>query len=155
MLADPFTGAEFIITINGQLLVGVVGGTSLATPMFSGVMAVAAQKNGHAGLGQAAALLYNLPGGAVTDVAPFNSSNNVTGTIAVNGTPNSLNAAQLAVPLQNTTSFFSALYNSPGDTRWYVLTFGTDSSLTVTPGWDNVTGLGTPNGAAFLNAIAP
>jgi subtilase family serine protease len=155
MLADPFTGAEFIITINGQLLVGVAGGTSLATPMFSGVMAVAAQKNGHAGLGQAAALLYNLPGGAVTDVAPFNSPNNVTGTITVNGTPNSLNAAQLAVPLQNTTSFFSALYNSPGDTRWYVLTFGTDSSLTVTPGWDNVTGLGTPNGAAFVNAIAP
>jgi len=155
MLADPFTGAEFIITINGQLLVGVVGGTSLATPMFSGVMAVAAQKNGHAGLGQAATLLYNLPGGAVTDVAPFNSPNNVTGTITVNGTPNSLNAAQLAVPLQNTASFFSALYNSPGDTRWYVLTFGTDSSLTVTPGWDNVTGLGTPNGAAFVNAIAP
>ena len=48
-----------------------------------------------------------------------------------------------------------ALYNSPFSTRWFVLTFGTDSSLVVAPGWDNVTGLGTPNGVAFVNAIAP
>src|SRR5262249_4460265 len=47
MLADPFTGTEIIITLDNQLLVGVVGGTSLATPMFFGVMAIAAQKNGH------------------------------------------------------------------------------------------------------------
>jgi hypothetical protein len=46
------------------------------------------------------------------------------------------------------------LYNSPIDTAWYVLTFGTDSSL-VTPGWDNVTGLGKPNGTAFVLALAP
>jgi hypothetical protein len=36
---------------------------------------------------------------------------------------------------------------------WFVLTFGTDCSLTVTPAWDSVTGLGTPNGAWFVNAI--
>jgi subtilase family serine protease len=155
MVADPFTGAEVIITLDGQLLVGAIGGTSLATPMFSGVMAIAAQKNGHAGLGQAAALLYGLPAGAIVDVAPFNSPNNVTGTITVNGTPTNLSAEELAAPLANTTSFFSALYNSPGDSNWYVLTFGTDSSLVVTPGWDNVTGLGTPNGAAFINALVP
>jgi hypothetical protein len=62
---------------------------------------------------------------------------------------------QLAAPLDNTTDFYSALYNSPFSTRWFVITFGTDSSLVVTPGWDNVTGVGTPNGAAFVNAIAP
>jgi len=155
MLADPFTGAEIIITLDNQLLVGVVGGTSLATPMFSGVMAIAAQKNGHVGLGQAAPLLYNLPAGAVTDVAPFNSPNNVTGTITVNGNATSVTADELAAPLQNTTSFYSALYNDPNDAAWFVLTFGTDSSLTVTPGWDSVTGLGTPNGASFVNAIVP
>jgi subtilase family serine protease len=137
------------------LLVGAVGGTSLATPMFSGVMAIAAQKNGHAGLGQATALLYGLPAGAIVDVAPFTSPNNVTGTITVNRTPTNLSAEELAAPLANTTSSFSALYNSPGDSNWYVLTFGTDSSLVVTPGWDNVTGLGTPNGAAFINALVP
>ncbi len=155
MLADPFTGGEFIETFNGQLSVGVVGGTSLATPLFSGVMAIAAQKNGHVGLGQAAPLLYSLPSGAITDVVPFNSPGNVTGTITVNGNPTNFTASQLAAPLGNTTAFYSALYNSPFSTRWFVLTFGTDSSLVVTPGWDNVTGVGTPNGAAFVNAIAP
>lgn len=155
MLADPFTGVEFIETVNGQLGVGVVGGTSLATPMFSAVMAIAAQKNGHVGLGQAAARVYSLPPGAVTDVLPVTSAGNVSGTITVNGTPTSLTPSQLAAPLGNTTDFYSALYNSPFSTRWFVITFGTDSSLVVAPGWDNVTGVGTPNGAAFVNAIAP
>jgi subtilase family serine protease len=161
MVADPFTGVEIIITLNGQLLVGVVGGTSLATPVFSAVMAVAAQKNGHVGFGQAAPLLYELPaalppfGPTVTDVVPFPSPNNVTGTITVDGIPFGISADQLAAPLGNTTSFVSALYNSPIDTAWYVLTFGTDTSLVVTPGWDNVTGLGTPNGTAFVLALAP
>ena len=63
-------------------------------------------------------------------------------------------ADQLAAPLGNTTTYYSALYNSPFSTRWFVLTFGTDSSLVTAPGWDNVTGVGTPNGASFVNAIA-
>jgi subtilase family serine protease len=159
MLADPQTGAEFIqtVVINGQpvFAVGVVGGTSLATPMFSGVMAIAAQKNGHAGLGQAAALVYNLPAGAVNDIVPFASPNNVTGTITTSGGTTKFTADQLAAPLGNTTSYYSALYNSPFSTRWFVITFGTDTSLTTGPGWDNVTGVGTPNGQAFVNAIAP
>ena len=118
--------------------------------MFSGVMAIAAQKAGH-GLGQAAPLVYNLPSGAVTDVVAYSSPNNVTGT--VNGSP--VSADSLAQPLQNTTSYYSALYNSPFSTRWYVLTFGTDTSLTTGPGWDNVTGVGTPDGYNFVSAIAP
>jgi subtilase family serine protease len=149
MLADPFTGVEFIETINGQLSVGVVGGTSLATPMFSGIMAISAQKAGH-GLGQAAALVYLLPAGAVTDVVALSSPNDVTGSI--NAT--SYSAAQLAAPLGNTTSFYSAIYNSPFSTRWFVITFGTDTSLTTGPGWDNVTGVGTPNGLNFVNAVS-
>jgi len=36
-----------------------------------------------------------------------------------------------------------------------VITFGTDTSLAAGPGWDNVTGLGTPNGEAFVNALVP
>ncbi|HYR23593.1 MAG TPA: S53 family peptidase [Chthoniobacterales bacterium] len=150
MFADPFTGAEIIQTINGQLSVGVIGGTSLSTPVFSGVMAIAAQKAGH-GLGQAAPLVYNLPAGAVTDVVAVGSAGNVTGVI--NGSP--ISADALAAPLGNTTTYYSALYNSPFSTRWFVITFGTDTSLTTGPGWDNVTGVGTPNGANFINAIAP
>jgi len=149
MLADPFTGVEIIQTVDGQLSVGVIGGTSLACPMFSGVMAIAAQKAGH-GLGQAAALVYDLPTGAVLDIVPVGSPTNPTGVI--DGNP--VSADDLAEPLENTTTYYSALYNSPFSTRWFVITFGTDSSLTVEPGWDNVTGVGVPNGANFINAIA-
>jgi hypothetical protein len=45
------------------------------------------------------------------------------------------------------------LFQSSSSTRWDVFTFGTDSSLTTGPGWDNVTGLGTPNGAAFVDGV--
>ena len=153
MLADPFTGAEFIQTIGGQLSVGVVGGTSLACPMFSGVMAIAAQKAGHP-LGQAAPLVYTLPAGAVSDILAVSSPDNVTGSITDGAGTTTFSAASLAAPLGNTTSFFSALYNSPFSTRWFVITFGTDTSLTTGPGWDNVTGVGTPNGVDFVTAVS-
>lgn len=153
LVADPFTGVEFIQTIDGQPMVGVVGGTSLSTPLFSGLMAIAAQKAGH-GLGQAAQLVYGLPAGAVSDVVAFGSATNVSGTITTpSGTVN-VPADYLAAPLGNTTTFFSALYEGTS-TNWYVLSFGTDSSLTTANGWDNVTGVGTPNGVDFVNAIAP
>ena len=155
MLADPFTGAEFIQTVGGVPSVGVVGGTSLATPMFSGVMAIAAQKNGGVGLGQAAALVYNLPAGAVNDIVPVGSAGNVTGTTKTSGGTTNVTADQLAAPLGNTTTYYSALYNSPFSTRWFVITFGTDSSLTTAVGWDNVTGVGAPNGKVFVDAIVP
>jgi len=152
-LADPFTGVEIILTdpASGQLSVTVIGGTSLASPMFSAMMAIASQKAGH-GLGQAAQLVYNLPAGAVTDVLATSSANNATGVI--DGTTLET-ADSLASPLGNTTSYFSALYNSPFSTRWFVLTFGTNTSLTTGPGWDNTTGVGTPNGLNFINAVAP
>ncbi len=150
MLADPYTGAEFIQTVGGQLGVGVVGGTSLATPMFSALMAIASQKAGH-GLGQAASLVYGLPAGAVNDIVPVGSANNVAGVI--DGSP--VSADSLAAPLENTTIYYSAFYDSPYSTRWFVITFGTDSSLTTAAGWDDVTGVGAPDGTNFVNALAP
>jgi subtilase family serine protease len=154
MVADPFTGVEFIQTVGGMTGVGVIGGTSVGAPTFSAVMAIAAQKAGH-GLGQAAALVYSLPAGAVADVAPVGSANNVTGSITTPGGTTNFTADQLAAPLFGTTTYFSALYNSPFSTRWFVITFGTDTSLATAAGWDNVTGVGTPNGQAFVGALAP
>lgn len=149
-LADPFTGVEIIMTdpTTGQPSVSTIGGTSLACPMFSALMAIASEKAGH-GLGQAAQLVYSLPAGAITDVTAVSSPTNVTGI----NDGSAISANALASPLGNTTSYFSALYNSPFSTRWFVITFGTDTSLTTGPGWDNVTGLGTPNGLSFINAI--
>src|SRR5205823_747080 len=106
-------------------------------------------KAGH-GLGQAAQLVYSLATGAVDDVTDFSSPNNLTGVI--NGTT-AVTADELAAPLGTPAGYYSALYNSPFSTRWFVLTFGTDTSLAAGPGWDNVTGVGTPNGADFVNAV--
>jgi subtilase family serine protease len=153
-LADPFTGTEIIVTEGGQTLIGTVGGTSLACPMFSAMWAISTQAAGTL-LGQAAPLVYTLPADAITDVVNVDGPDNVTGTIHQPPQPPIIESADaLAAPLENTTDYVSTLYNSPFSTRWFVLTFGTDTSLTTAPGWDNVTGLGTPNGANFVSAVS-
>jgi subtilase family serine protease len=158
-VADPDTGVEIVFTPDGitghPKSVGVVGGTSLACPMFSAMWAIANQAAGQP-LGQAAASLYDLPADAITDVTDVvpASANNVTGTITVPGKPPVMETAdELAAPLGNTTGYVSALFQSSTSTRWDVFTFGTDSSLTTGPGWDNVTGLGTPNGLSFVEDV--
>ncbi len=145
-IADPYTGVEIIETIGGQLTVGVIGGTSLSAPVFSGIMALAAQKAGH-GLGQAAPLVYGLSSG-VRDVLPVAFGTSVSGTI--DGAP--VSAASLAAPLGNTTVFTDGFYQG-ASTRWYVLTFNTDTSLVTASGWDNVTGVGVPAGMSFIDAV--
>lgn len=160
MNADPQTGVEIIVTPDSvpgdPQYVEVFGGTSLSCPMFSAVWSIANQAAGGGPIGQAAPSLYDLPNGAIVDVnlTPDDTVFNVTGVIFNPPAPPTIeNAAALAAPLENTTLFVSALYQSPTSTRWDVLTFGTDSSLTTGPGWDNVTGLGTPNGEAFIDAV--
>jgi subtilase family serine protease len=152
-VADPYTGVNVIITINGTTELTVVGGTSLATPMFSGLWAITNQAAGSkAPLGQAAPYLYSLPAGAIRDVQP-RSVVNVSGQIVNPPSPVLVEtAADLAQPLENTTTFMGLLYHG-SSTRWYDLTFGTDTSLVVGKGWDNVTGLGTPEGPAFVGAV--
>jgi subtilase family serine protease len=157
-LADPYTGVNIVITPDGVVgdpqYLEVIGGTSLATPMFSGLWAIANQAAGTASpLGQAAPYLYSLPAGAITDVLPVDNGHDVKGKIYAPKTPVLIEtAADLAQPLENTTSFLSAFYHG-SSTRYYDLTFGTDSSLVVAPGWDNVTGLGTPNGLSFIQGV--
>jgi subtilase family serine protease len=154
-LADPYTGGEFVLTdpSTGQAGIGVVGGTSLACPMFSALWAITSQAAG-AWLGQAAPILYGLPADAITDVVAVNGPENVSGTIYDHPNPPVYESPEaLAAPLYNTTDFVSTLFNGTS-TRWYVLTFGTDTSLTTGPGWDDVTGLGTPNGVNFVTAAS-
>ncbi len=158
MNADPETGNEIIVTPDSvpgnPQFVEVFGGTSLSCPMFSALWAIANQAAGGGPIGQAAPVLYQLHGDAINDVTAVSSPFNVTG-VSLN--PPSLpvfeSAAFLAQPLENTKKFLSTLFQSPASTRWDVFTFGTDSSLTVGNGWDNVTGLGTPNGAEFIGDV--
>jgi subtilase family serine protease len=153
-LADPYTGVEIIYTGDaaGDLDIDVIGGTSLACPIFTALWGIAAQ-NAHHPLGQAAPRLYNLPAGAITDVTNVTSAGNVTGTIHDSGGVDIIGPGELAAPLYNLPSYISALYNSPYSTRWFVITFGLDSTLQVGPGWDNATGLGTPNPVPFVHAF--
>lgn len=158
MVADPYTGVEVIDTepigSGGaeEQFITVVGGTSLACPTFSGIWAIANQAAGGF-IGQAAPILYSLPAGAITDVLAVTGPANVTGHSHIAHTPVvNYTAAELVPPLENTTDFVSMLYNGTS-TRWYVLGFGLDTSLTTGPGWDNVTGLGTPNGATFIEDV--
>jgi subtilase family serine protease len=152
-VADPYTGVEVIDTEGGQTFIAVVGGTSLASPTFSGVWAISTQAAG-TWLGQAAPILYGLPASAITDILAVNGPDNVSGsTHTPPAPPVNYSSAELLAPVQNSTDFIGALYNGTS-TRWYAISFGTDSSLTTGPGWDNVTGLGTPNGASFVSAVA-
>jgi subtilase family serine protease len=152
-LADPFTGGEVILKINGSQYVQVTGGTSLAAPIFSAEWAIANQYDGRP-LGQAAQVISRLPSSALLDVKPVTSVTNPAGTIFDKSGVTFYSPSALVEPLQNTTTFFSAFYNEPSSGFWYALSFGTDSSLTVAPGWDNVTGWGTPNGLKFIQAAA-
>jgi subtilase family serine protease len=106
-----------------------IGGTSLASPIVAGIMALANQAAGHP-LGFANPLLYSLAGtSSFTDVTSPSSTvamvrvDYVNSVDASNGTTASLRTANQTL------------------------------SLATTPGWDDVTGLGSPT-AALLSALA-
>jgi len=155
-LADPYTGAAILISIPGQIpeqVWQVYGGTSLATPMFSALWAIANQEavaGGGTELGQAAPYLYSLPAGTVYDIVPVTSATNVTGTIQDSKGTKAYTAKKLAGGPN--VEFVSALWEdyALADTA-LVISFGTDSSLKTAPGWDDVTGVGTPNAQAFAD----
>lgn len=153
-VGDPFTGGVFVWTPTGeQQQLGVIGGTSLSTPIFSAIWALANQRAGHL-LGNAAPAIAHMPPTAVLDVVPVSSPTNPSGVIVdANGTT-AYSAADLLTPALQTERFYSALCSFGDGAALELLSFGTDTSLRVTRGWDNVTGFGTPNGMEFIEAAA-
>jgi subtilase family serine protease len=157
-LADPQTGAIVAQTdpSTGDPVWFVVGGTSLATPMFSAIWALADQAAGES-LGQAAPAIATMPDWAIRDVLPIKAKrHNTTGSIAFrDGTPVQWSASQLlALDQAQPTGFLGALLyvgRVPFD-GWNDVGFGADSSLMATPGWDNATGYGVPNGVLFITS---
>jgi subtilase family serine protease len=167
-LADPYTGFALVITEGGTQYGEVYGGTSLASPIFTATWAIADQWNG-APLGQAAPAVAKLKSGQITDVAAPASTINkydVTGSIT-HPTVDTANSAQIFTQAENLDdepnnlslysqkAFLSAMWTVPGNNGQFVVavSFGTDSSLTVTSGWDNVTGWGEPNGLPFIEGV--
>jgi subtilase family serine protease len=171
-LADPWTGVAILISIAGQnppQVWQVWGGTSVACPMFSALWAIANQEAG-APLGQAAPYLYSLPAGAVTDIVPVSSKNNVTASVQESTTVTVPYTAKAVLGPLAPGTFVTAIWDYTIEQDAAVaLSFGTDCATVaegVTPctdptslhtkvGWDNVTGVGTPNAEAFADAFAP
>jgi subtilase family serine protease len=132
MDADPTTG--MLVGQTQSFPEGIhygeyrIGGTSLASPLFAGIQALKTELNGGTRLGFANPALYKLAGSKqFTDVLPKQTGGGNVRPDFVNG----LDASD------------GILYS--------VRTFDQDSSLMVTKGWDDVTGIGAPN-AAYLGA---
>jgi len=106
-----------------------IGGTSLSSPIVAGIMALANQAAGHS-LGFANPLLYRLAGSSsFTDVTSPSATVAMVRVDYVNGV-NASNGTTVSLRTANQTL-----------------------SLATTPGWDDVTGLGSPT-AALLSALA-
>jgi subtilase family serine protease len=153
-LADPYTGVPIVKTENGtQFLEVGWGGTSLACPIFTAYWALANQSSPHA-LGQAAPAVAALTSSQIADVLPLTEPTSVSGSIIDTSGSTSYSIYQLFKgQLYHAVGFTSAVWNLGGSEYWD-FGFGLDSSLSVTKGWDNVTGYGTPNGLPFIQAVA-
>ncbi len=125
--ADPYTGYRLGYTDpgTGAWTRVTFGGTSLATPLVAAMVADASQHRATA-VGFFNPLLYSMKSRGLHDVLPTRIPVGIAFT--------STNPASLC-------------YTS------CLITEDRDTSLTTDYGYDDVTGLGTPNGEAFLKAV--
>ncbi len=107
-----------------------IGGTSLSSPLYAGMFALAVQKHGDYGLANPA--LYSARG--VSYDVTKNQRSTYPGAIRVN---------------------FVNGENATGGYRYITRTFDWDEPLSihVRPGYDDVTGVGSPAGTTWLNAV--
>jgi subtilase family serine protease len=113
-----------------------IGGTSLASPLFAGILAVVNQSRMNAGdpsIGFANPALYGAPASAYNDIADPMSP---TTGVARNDFANSVDSSDGVV-----TSLRALGWEG--------------QTIHATIGYDDMTGLGTPNGTAFINALTP
>jgi subtilase family serine protease len=133
-VGDPNTGmlvGETQTFPNGSVRYSEyrIGGTSLSCPLMAGIMALADQRAG-AAHGFANAALYDLAGtGAVRDVV------DPATTMAV-----------VRVNYVNDVNARDGVYT-------VLRTLNQTGTLDTTPGYDDATGIGSPNGEAFLAAL--
>lgn len=165
MDADPNTGALYgqsynishdaLIDAGCQTLSNTmeycerrIGGTSLASPLFAGMLALVDQQRFAANLGPigfANPALYALGSGssAINDVQAPTSA-----TAMLRNIQGSSDSLVLTARSVNSRVTYDANGNPTGVIE------GADSSLRTTNGWDDVTGLGTPNGSSFISALS-
>ena len=157
-IADPLTGADLVLTVNSNdelvQVVTVAGGTSVAAPVFAGISALANQL-ARGRIGQVAPLLPGLQGRPILDILPLTAADPKV-TASLGGKPVTtpdVTADALAL-LPEGVSDIAQIFVVRPILSMTIFTYGLDTSLTTAAGWDNVTGYGEPNGAAFLSALA-
>ena len=83
---------------------------------------------------------------------PVTSVTNVTGSVQDSNGTKKYSAARLAQATASEHEFVSALWDIFTDVETTaVVSFGTDPGLSTATGWDNMTGVGTPNAQAFAD----
>jgi subtilase family serine protease len=139
-LADPDTGFLMGLLEPGPgshppiFFLSDIGGTSLAAPLVAGLV-TAAQQGQPAPFGLINPALYQLAGtSAIHDVLPLTSSSPVAWRAIACG-PDTCGAQALDQFDDQSTSM-------PGY-----------AGLVTLPGYDNMTGIGTPNGQQFITAL--
>jgi len=133
MLADPDSGVQIGLTdpyLAFYVLYDNTGGTSLACPLFAATMALAEQRAGHR-LGFANPKLYRAASSAFRDIVPTPTPQAITHPSLWQDTED---PAGLKVLRPDGTIAPHTLHSAPG--------------------FDNVTGLGVPNGEAFLKPVS-
>jgi subtilase family serine protease len=134
-VGDPNTG--FTIGITQKFFDGTrygeyrIGGTSLSAPLMAGIMALA-QQRAHQALGfinPALYQAYQANPGIVHDVVDPSTTIAVVRTNFVNG------------------------QNDDNGKAFSLRTMNQTGTLHTKPGYDDVTGVGTPNGEAYLDAF--
>lgn len=126
-VADPYTGYEIGYTVGGQMSYMSYGGTSLATPVVASLAALASQGRSKP-IGFANPLLYQATTRkTLLDIKPTR------------------------VPV---AMAFTSNLSTSGCYQTCLITADRDTSLRTGSGFDTVTGLGAPKGAAFIKALA-
>jgi subtilase family serine protease len=133
MDADPTTGMLVgeTQTFNNVVKYGTyrIGGTSLASPLFAGMTALKIQKAKH-------------PFG-ILNYAVYSSLDSFTDVAGPS--PDQGNVR---------VDFVNGINNNAG-LVYSVRTFNQDSSLKLSPGWDNITGVGSPNSGWLQTPLPP
>jgi subtilase family serine protease len=137
--ADLFTGFATGLLVPQKnkppkFILLTVGGTSMASPLVAGMIADA-QQGEKTAFGFTDPVLYKLNGtSAINDVLPSNTE-----------TPGLYRAEACTVQFCGTTGLITFDDQNPN-------MFGYTGQVTA-KGYDNMTGLGTPNGQSFINAL--
>jgi subtilase family serine protease len=164
LVGDPYTGFIYgetfavtgdpvydapctpIGTTGNEYCETVIGGTSLASPLGAGVVALldqAAEESGHSTFGFLNPFIYSLP------VGPAGSSTAPLIDVAAPRTP----TAVLRGYLGNPNKVRLVTMNSAPNVAGTAVTEGLDTSYRTVRGYDETTGNGTPNVPALIQLI--